>query len=237
MKQKSLHFLKYKVFRAYSNSHSGSPLLLSVSFLAVLLTGCTFFRPQPGKLFRRAVKNAPYDVIIVPGCPFDGKEWSFAMKGRVLWATYLIKKGIAGNVIFSGGSVYSPYVEAKIMALYAEELGVPKEKIFIEDKAEHTTENVYNSYWMAKKLGFTKIAVASDPYQSVLLMGFTKRRFKLPVAHIPFVVDTLKKLDNVAPKINPESAYVDNFKSIVETQSKWHRFKGTRGKNITFEKE
>ena len=203
----------------------------------LILSGCSLFRPSPNKLFKRALKNEPYDVIIVPGCPFDGKDWSLPMKGRVIWASYLVKKGIAKNVIFSGAAVYSPYVESKIMALYAEQLGVPKEKIFIEDKAEHTTENIYNSYWIAKEKGFTKIAVASDQFQSNLLMGFTKRRFKLPITHIPFVVDTLKTIDNVNPTINPESAHVDNFKSIVETQTKRQRFRGTRGKNIIFRKE
>ena len=207
-------------------------------FIVILtVTSCSLFRPQPKTLFKRALKNQPYDVIIVPGCPYDGKDWSLAMKGRVIWAVYLIKKGIAKNVIFSGGSVYSPYVESKIMALYAEELGVPKEKIIIEDKAEHTTENIYNSYWIAKKMGFTKIAVASDQFQSNLLMGFTNRRFKLPIAHIPYIIDTLKTIDKVYPKINPKSAHVDNFHSIVETQSKWYRFRGTRGKNIKFQKE
>ncbi len=210
-------------------------LLILSSIL--LFSSCALFRPSPGRLFKRAVKNQPYDVIIVPGCPFDGKDWSLPMKGRVIWACYLINKGIAKNVIFSGGSVYTPYVESKIMALYAEQLGVPKEKIFIEDKAEHTTENIYNSYWIAKEKGFTKIAVASDQFQSNLLMGFTKRRFKLPIAHIPFVVDTLKTIDNVHPIISPESAHVDNFKSIVETQTKRQRFRGTRGKNIIFRKE
>jgi uncharacterized SAM-binding protein YcdF (DUF218 family) len=201
------------------------------------ISSCAFFRPSPGKLYKRALQNSPYDVIIVPGVPFNGQEWSMAMKGRVIWACYLIKQGIAKNIIFSGGAVYTPYVEAKIMALYAKELGVPENKIFVETKAEHSTENIYNSYHLAKKLGFKKIAVASDPFQSSLLMGFTKRRFKQPIAHIPFVIDTLAQIDDVAPKINPDSAKVSDFKSIIETQSKWHRFRGTRGKNIKFEKE
>lgn len=211
--------------------------VLFILFISLLFEGCTFFRPGPSKLYRRAVNNCPYDVIIVPGVPFDGNNWSVAMKGRVIWADYLFKQGITKNIIFSGGAVYSPYVEAKIMALYAEALGTPKEHIYIEDKAEHSTENIYNSYLLAKKLGFKKIAVASDPFQSNLLMRFTKRRFKLPIAHIPYVIPILSTIDDVSPKINPDSAKVDNFRSILETQSKWHRFKGTRGKNIRFEKE
>jgi len=205
--------------------------------LFIGLSGCTFFRPGPNKLFKRALKNQPYDVIIVPGVPFIDTAWSTAMKGRVIWAAYLINKGIAKNVIFSGGPVYSPYIEARIMSLYAQQLGVPKEKIFTEEKAQHSTENIYNSYWMAKKMGFTKIAVASDPFQSNLLMGFTKRRFKLPIAHIPYVIDTLARIDDVYPKIDPSSARVENFKSIIETQTMRQRFRGTRGKNIKFEKE
>jgi uncharacterized SAM-binding protein YcdF (DUF218 family) len=217
--------------------HNKLKYTFSLFIISLTISGCTFFRPSPGKLFTRALKNQPYDVIIVPGCPFNGNSWSTAMKGRVIWASYLIKKGIAKNVIFSGGAVYSPYVESKIMALYAEQLGTPQEKIFIEDCAQHSTENIYNSYCMAKKMGFTKLAVASDPFQSNLLMRFTKRRFKLPIAHIPFVIDTLSKIDDVNPTIDPRSAKVENFKSILETQSKWHRFQGTRGKNIKYVKE
>ncbi len=205
--------------------------------LFVTVSGCTFFRPGPNKLFRRALKNQPYDVIIVPGVPFDGNTWSVAMKGRVIWAVYLMKQGIAKNVIFSGGSVYSPYVEGKIMALYAEKMGVDSSHVFVEDKAQHSTENIYYSYWMAKKLGFTKIAVASDPFQSNLLMRFTKRRFKLPIAHIPYVIDTLARIDDVHPVIDPSSAHVENFKSIEETQTMRQRFRGTRGKNIKYMKE
>ena len=208
-------------------------LLLSI----LLLSSCTFFRPHPSKLYKRALKNQPYDVIIVPGCPYDGNDWTTAMKGRVIWADYLIKKGIAKNVIFSGAAVYTPYVEGKVMALYAEALGTPKEKILIEDKAQHSTENIYYSYQMAKKLGFTKIAVASDQFQSNLLMRFTRTRFKLPIAHIPFVIDTLAKIDDVHPVIDASSAKVENFKPITETQSSRYRRRGTLGKNIRFEKE
>ena len=211
--------------------------ILFLFILTITISSCTFFRPRPPKLYKRALKEQPYDVIIVPGCPYDGNDWTTAMKGRVIWADYLIEKGIAKNVIFSGGAIYTPYVEGKVMALYAEELGTPKEKIFIEDKAEHSTENIYYSYHMAKKMGFTKIAVASDPFQSNLLMRYSRIRFKLPIAHIPFVIDTLSKIDDVHPKIDASSAKVENFKSIVETQTKKQRRRGTMGKNIKFEKE
>ncbi len=205
--------------------------------LSALFSSCAFFRPLPAKLYKRALANKPYDVVIVPGVPFNGKEWDTKMKGRVIWADYLIKNGIAKNVIFSGAAVYTPYVEAKIMALYAEALGTPKEHIYTEEKAEHSTENIYNSYVLAKKLGFTNIAVATDPFQSNLLTRFTKKRFKLPITHIPFLIKILKKIDDVYPVIDPSSAKVENFKPITETQTKRYRWRGTRGKNIVFEPE
>jgi uncharacterized SAM-binding protein YcdF (DUF218 family) len=204
--------------------------------LFFLVTSCASFRPKPEVLFQRAVKDQPYDVIIVPGVPFNGIKWDTVMKSRVIWATYLQKKGIAKNIIFSGGAVYSPYVEGKIFALYAEALGVPKEHIFVDSLAQHSTENVYYSFQVAKKLNFTKIAVATDPYQSAKLMGFAERRFKTKITFIPFVTDSLKPQMNVNPSIDPSSAKVGNFKSIVDTQSKLHRLKGTLGKNIKFKK-
>ncbi len=61
----------------------------------LLLSSCSLFRPRPHKLFKRALKEQPYDVIIVQGVPFNVKDLSLAMKGRVIWAAYLVKNGLA----------------------------------------------------------------------------------------------------------------------------------------------
>ncbi|MBK6774437.1 MAG: YdcF family protein [Flavobacteriales bacterium] len=65
------------------------------------------------------------------------------MKLRVHWAVHLFKEGVARNIIFSGGAVYTPYVEAEIMSLYAQELGVPAKHCFLDPIAEHSTENIF----------------------------------------------------------------------------------------------
>lgn len=108
------------------------------------------------------------------------------MKGRVYWAKYLYDKGITRNILFSGSSVYSPYYEGKIMALYAAALGIPKEHIFTETRAEHSTENAYYGYKRALQLGFTHIALASDPFQSKLLKGFIRRKVDRNMMVIPW---------------------------------------------------
>jgi vancomycin permeability regulator SanA len=217
-------------------SRSGLAHLLPALFI-LTITSCAYFRPKPNRLYEKAMKEQPYDAIIVPGVPFNGVRWDTIMKGRVLWASYLYKKGIAKNIIFSGGAVYSPYYEAKVMALYAEALGIPKKNIFVDTIAEHSTENVYYSYRVAKKQGFKKIAVATDPYQSAKLMGFTRRRFDPRIDHIPFVEDSLRALSDLNPRIDPSSAKVKDFKSIVESQSKFKRLMGTLGRNIKYEKD
>jgi uncharacterized SAM-binding protein YcdF (DUF218 family) len=122
------------------------------------------------------------------------------------------------------------------MGYYAEALGVPKENIFTEEKAEHSTENVYYSYRLAKKLGFKKIALATDPFQSSY-MGKFMRKFELPVALLPTVIDTLKGLDLYEPEINPKPALVEGFVKLSERENFFQRLKGTMGQYIIWHEE
>lgn len=174
-------------------------------------------------------QNKTYDAIIVPGVPFENGQWSDVMKIRVYWSKFLYDRGIANNIIYSGSAVYSPYYEAEIMALYAIELGIPKEHIFTENKAEHSTENVYYSTKMAKKMGFKQIALATDTYQAKMLKRFIKNTMKGEIDIIPIVYDSLSALN---PIIKFDKAFKENFVSITEREGFWKRLNGTRGNNI-----
>lgn len=204
--------------------------------LTMLLSGCFIFAPSAEKTNRKYLPKAPYDVIIVPGVPYDGKHWSEAMRNRVQWSNYLYKKGIAKNIIYSGSAVYTEYEEAHVMALYGEALGIPKEHIFLDPRSEHSTENVYYSYRLAKKQGFQKIALATDPFQLNGMRQFIKK-FELPVDLLPIVKDTLLKQDLKEPAINADAAKRPNFVSIVNRQSKWQRLRGTFGQYICWKEE
>jgi uncharacterized SAM-binding protein YcdF (DUF218 family) len=177
-----------------------------------------------------------YDAIIVPGVPHNGQNWSSTMRDRVLWSVYLYKSGHAKNVIYSGSAVYTAYEEAAVMALYAEQLGIPREHIFLDSRAEHTTENIYYSYQIAKKQQFECIAFATDPFQGYSMKSFIKK-FEFPIDIFPIDYDTLSSLMIQEPKINPELAKRDAFTSIVERESKWKRFRGTMGQNIRWQAE
>ena len=136
--------------------------------------------------------------------------------------------------MFSGSSVYSPYYEGEIMAMYAIALGVPKENVFAETKAEHSTENLYYVYLKSKKLGFTKIALATDPYQAKQLRRFARVKISKDVGIIPIVFDTLRILQPymINPVIDYPQAYNKDFIPLKKRESFWKRLRGTMGKNI-----
>ncbi|HOZ96911.1 MAG TPA: YdcF family protein [Niabella sp.] len=204
--------------------------------LLVCLQACISYRERPTKLFTEVVQHEEsFDAGIVPGVPFKNGQWDSIMKGRVLWAVNLYQKGIIRNIIFSGGAVYSPYFEAKIMSLYAQEMGVPVSCLFSEIRVEHSTENIYYSYELARQQGFKSIALVTDPFQSSLTKRFTRRRFATHIQHIPFMVDTIRKLNHVEYAIDPSSAYAPNFKSLTERENGWKRFRGTLGAFIPWE--
>ena len=217
-------------------NNKGNHLLFIYSgiiFFLVLLSACSFSNKASHRLYDRAATKT-YDIIVVPGIPLnDSLVWDPIMTGRIYWAKFLYDKGIAKNIMFSGAAVHTPYYEAMVMALYAEALGVPKDHIYTETMAEHSTENIYYSYKKSKKLGFTSIALASDPYQSKQLRSFAHWRLSRSVGIIPFVIDTLKAMQPTMknPVIDYSLAFKKDFVPLEKRQSRWKRFKGTLGWN------
>ena len=199
----------------------------------LLFTSCMYSKKQCQKSYAKAAKET-YDIIIVPGAPMDNKSLNKVLQARIYWAKYLFDKGITKNIMFSGSAVYSPYYEAKMMALFAEAIGIPKENIYLETKAEHSTENIYCSYKHAKNLGFKKIALATDPFQAKFLNVFMNKNVSKDIASIPIDFTIIKSMKSimVTPNIDKEKAFDENFVSITERESFMKRFRGTLGKNL-----
>jgi hypothetical protein len=156
------------------------------------------------------------------------------MRGRVYWSKFLYDQGIAKNVMYSGSSVYTAYCEAEIMALYAEQIGIPKEHIFVETKAEHSTENIYYSYKKAKQLGFKTVALASDHFQTKSLRRFTHKKVSPDIGMIPWVLPIIKEMNPkmIDPEIDYQKAYKPDFVSIKKREGVFKRLMGTWGKNL-----
>ena len=215
-------------------SQSYLTCIFSLSFLW-LIASCSFSDKTTKRYLNKALTKT-YDVIVVPGIPFRETGWDSIMRGRVYWSKWLFDKGIAKNIMYSGSSVYTPYYEGEIMALYAIAIGIPKEHVFTETKAEHSVENLYYSWLKSKKLGFNSIALATDPFQAKQLKSFARNRISADVDLIPFVVDTLRTMHSIMidPVIDYQQAYNKDFVSITKRQSLWKRLRGTFGKNIDY---
>lgn len=193
----------------------------------------TFLLPS---ILLKEVIAQPVDVIIVPGVQYNGLKWNMVMKWRVYWSVYLYKSGFAKNIIYSGSAVYSPYTEAAIMALYAEKMGVPKEHIFLEIKAEHTTENLYYGYQLAKENGFETVAMATDPFQSNMISPYVKK-FDLDVSLVPIAIPLLSKIEMKDFEIESSKAYQLNFISIEVRETPEERKFYSKGGRIPVGKE
>jgi vancomycin permeability regulator SanA len=186
---------------------------------------------RPVKQFAQAELKAPYDAVIVPGVPYADEEWQELLQKRIRWAVLLYQKGLTRHIIFSGSAVYTPYIESEIMRLFALEYGVPDSVIFTEQNAEHSVENVYNSYLLAKEKGFSKVALATDKFQS-RMMEWASSNMKVEVDFIPIVEEKLAEKNFRKVQINPSTAYVSDFVSIEDRESFWERLRGTFGKNV-----
>ncbi len=205
------------------------------TIIVFLISGCNAyynaFYTDPKKCFPIACKNGPYDVIIVPGFPTDSGKINGVLAERLNWANFLYKNGYTKRIIFSGSAVYSPYVEAKIMRLYALQLGIKSEDIFVETKAEHTTENLYYGCRMAEELGFKKMAFATQPAQSSFMKPF-KRKFKLKIDMLPVLTDSIKPFSYVFDSISISNLFIKDFVSIEKREGLIKRLNGTRGQQV-----
>lgn len=201
--------------------------------VVIAVQSCAFSEKTAQRYYdKNSVRT--YDMIAVPGVPFYETGWDSTMKARVYWAKFLYDKGIAKNIMFSGSSVSSPYFEGEIMALYAIALGIPKEHVYSETKAQHSTENLYYVYLKSKKMGITSLALATDPFQSKQLKRFARKRIGEGTGLLPIVFDTLRKMQPymINPTIDHKKAYDRNFVSLKSRESFWKRLRGTMGKNI-----
>lgn len=210
-------------------------LILPLLVVLFISQSCSLALKRAENLYSSVrTEKTTYDAIIVPGVPLQQGMWDSVMKARVLWAVYLYKEKMTKNIIFSGAAVYTPYYEAVAMGLYAQKLGVPADRIYYDTLAKHSTENVYYSYLMAKKLGFKKLALATDPFQSVMLGSYTKRRFRSHIQHIPVIFDIIKSMDHSQLSIDYQLAYKPGFISIVDQESLGRRLMGTMGKQVYY---
>ena len=183
--------------------------LLLATFL-LFVTGCKL-EQRSAVAIKKNYAKAPFDVIIIPGYPYSDNAEFPLLEARMNFAKELYDKGIAHNIIFSGGSIHNAYNEARVMRIIADSLGIPAEHTFMEERAPHSYHNLVYGRKMAKSLGFKKIAVATDPYQysyMSFLVGFAPG-----VRILTFSPDSMKRYITALPSIDASSAFNKDFVS------------------------
>jgi hypothetical protein len=85
---------------------------------------------------------------------------------------------------------------------------------------------------LARKLGFEKIAIATGPFQSAFLDKYVNDH-SLEVSFIAIPLIYKGKSDpKVFSGIDPSSAFVEDFVSLKDRESKADRYQGTLGNKI-----
>jgi len=183
-----------------------------------LFSSCSFFNHHAAVIYNTAIKKAPFDVVIIPGLPYDSAGRNPLFKARMLWAKELYNTGVVKNIIFSGAAVHSPYVEAMVMKIMADSMGIPTRHTFIEDKALHSNENVFYGVKLASSMCFKNIAVATDPIQTFIIKKITQKKYQ-QISFLPFNFTAMPGFyKGSIPKINASDAFVENFVPLKQRE-------------------
>jgi uncharacterized SAM-binding protein YcdF (DUF218 family) len=201
----------------------------------VFFSSCIFLGIRQNRHYKDVEEIKPIDVIIVPGLPLYNGQWDTLLKARIIWSDFLYKKAIASKILYSGNAVYTPWKEGPSMALYAKQLGVKDEHILIDTIAEHSTENLYYGYLLAKAQGCKTIAVATDPFQCAMLQKFAKKNIREEIYFLPIIYDSIRGQMNVDLRIDTTLTKASSFIPLEQRQGYKERLNGTRGRHIRVE--
>lgn len=195
-------------------------LLVVVLLVVAGYTATQLFKHHIRLMYTANLAGAPYDVVIIPGLPYDTPTPNNLFKARMLWAKTLYNKGVVKNIIYSGAAVHTPYVEGTVMKDISVLMGIPPQHTFAETKAEHTVNNVDEGLKLARSLGFKRIAVATDPFQTLFLRRYIKQH-NLPLALLPFSLEAFVGFEKMPfPQFNAEHAFVQGFVPLKERGDK-----------------
>lgn len=195
-------FAKSKLGRIMTMLFSFGLIFFAVTFTAFYFTAENFALKTPQK---------PADAIVVLGAGLDGDQVSKTLSLRLLKAKEYFDKNNDSVIVVTGGQGPRELVsEAFAMNNYLIDLGIPKDKIFMENKSTSTKENfkfakdildnyfkekdysiiyvtndfhLYRAGLIAKDFGFNAqgLASKSDP---VLLPNFYIREYFSMIKYI-----------------------------------------------------
>lgn len=151
-------------YRATRRRLTRVALICLLGYLLFFKTPFIWFISSPLKIVDQPQKS---DAIVV----FGGGVGETGSPGkstieRARYAVELYKQGYAKEIIFSSGYTFR-YNDAENMKLFALSMGVPKENIILEQKANSTYENVKFTEQILDKNKWDTILLVTSPYNMV----------------------------------------------------------------------
>lgn len=104
------------------------------------------------------------DVILVLGRRLERDRTTRVFEARLDHAAQLWRDGLAPRIIVAGGLTGSATLseaEAGRERLLAQ--GIPPEKVLVEDRSQHTLENLFNLRETLRSSGWSTLILVSDP--------------------------------------------------------------------------
>ena len=143
-------------------------LLFVVVIFLFLATFTNLNRILVGPLVRdETPQKADAVIVLGGGVVTDLKILPWGAQERVQRGVELYKQGYVDKVIVTGGLVKGhDYTESDIMAPYTEFLGVAKEDIFKEDKAEDTRGNATYSLEIMQENSWEKVLLVTSDFHT-----------------------------------------------------------------------
>lgn len=106
----------------------------------------------------------PADAILVLGRRLSADRLTPVFEARLAHAESLWRLGLAPRIFVAGGATgTSARSEAEAGGAWLEARGIPKEAILLENRSQHTLENLFNVREEMRKAGWRTLLMVSDP--------------------------------------------------------------------------
>ena len=120
------------------------------------------------------IKTKKLDYVVVLGAGLMGKRVTPLLAARINRGIEVYRRNPGSKIIMSGGQGHDEEIpEAVAMAKYAEEKGVPKKDIIVEDKSKTTRENLIFSHRLIKS--DSRFAIVTNSYHVYRALVLAKR--------------------------------------------------------------
>lgn len=116
------------------------------------------------------------DCIVVAGSKVSGETLSGNLRARVNRAFELYQQGYSRAIIVCGGlGEEATITEARAMAGYLQQLGVPESDIYLEERSHTTVQNMENAKRIMDENGWQSAIITTSDFHAGRALACAKR--------------------------------------------------------------